>query len=202
MELWWTSLDAANKVFWAIALATSVLLAIQLLLAMFGFDGDTDVDADVDGDFHDVGGGVFSIKAIVGFFTGFGWGGLGALEAGLGIFAAVAVALLCGGALMAVVVLLMRVLYSMRDEGTLDYRNAVGEAGSAYIPIPAAMSGPGQVEVRVQGRLCVVSAFTRHPERIPTRARVKVVGVLDQQTILVEPLGAETGEPQQAPQEG
>lgn len=201
MELWWTSLDAANKVFWAIALTTSVLLGIQLLLAMFGFDGDADVDGDFDGD-GDFGGGVLSVKAIVGFFTGFGWGGLGALESGLGIFAAVAVALLCGGALMAVVVLLMRALYSMRDEGTLDYRNAVGEAGSAYIPIPAAMSGPGQVEVRVQGRLRVVSAFTRHPERIPTRARVKVVGVLDQQTILVEPLGAETGEPQQAPQKG
>lgn len=199
MELWWTSLDAAHKVFWVIALVTSALLGIQLLLAMLGLDGDADLDADFDGD---IGGGVLSVKAIVGFFTGFGWGGLAALEGGLGIVASVAVALISGGALMAVVVFLMRALYSMKHEGTLDYRNAVGEAGSAYIPIPGAMSGPGQVEVRVQGRLRVVAAFTRHPERIPTRARVKVVGVLDQQTILVEPLAADGGDARPASQEG
>jgi hypothetical protein len=52
------------------------------------------------------------------------------------------------------------------------------------------MSGPGQVEVLVQGRLCVVQAFTRSAHKIAARARVKVVDVLDQQTLLVEPLDA------------
>jgi len=91
---------------------------------------------------------------------------------------------------MLAVFFLMRALYSLRYSGTLDYRNAVGQAGSVYLPIPGAMAGPGQIEVLVQGRLCVVHAFTRAAERIPNRARVRVIGVLDPQTLLVEPLDA------------
>ncbi len=186
MELWWSELAIAHKVFYAIAIATSVVLVLQLFLSFFGFDGDADTDFEA-GDVHG-GGGVFSLRTITGFFTGFGWGGVAALESGLGLAAAVLVALVAGGALMATILFLMRGIYAMRYEGTLDYRNAIGAAGSAYIPIPAAMAGPGQVEVLVQGRLCVVRAFTRSAHKIAARARVKVVDVLAQQTLLVEPL--------------
>lgn len=183
MELWWTELDVAHKVFYAIAIATSALLVLQLIAAFFGLDADSDAD-------HGGAGGVFSIRSVTGFFTGFGWGGVAALEAGFGLAVSILIALACGGGLMAAILLLMRGIYSMRYEGTLDYKNAIGAAGSAYIPIPANMSGPGQVEVLVQGRLCVVSAFTRSPSRIAARARIKVIDALDQQTLLVEPLDA------------
>lgn len=186
MELWWGELAIAHKFFYAIAIVTSGLLVLQLVASFFGLDGDADVDVDVD---HDTGG-VLSIRTVTAFFTGFGWGGVVALESGLGLVASVLIALASGGSLMALVLVLMRAIYSMRYEGTLDYRNAIGAAGSAYIPIPPAMSGPGQVEVLVQGRLCVVQAFTRSPNRISARARVKVVDTLDQQTLLVEPLDA------------
>lgn len=184
MELWWSELAVAHKIFYTIALATSALLVIQLVLSFFGFDGDA--DADFDGDHG--GGGVFSIRAVTGFFTGFGWGGVAALESGVGLAGSILIALVSGGGLMAAIVLLMRGVYALRYEGNLDYRNAIGVAGSAYIPVPAAMSGPGQVQVEVQGRLCVVRAFTRSPIPIPGRARVRVVEVLDQGTLLVEPL--------------
>lgn len=187
MELWWGELAMAHKVFYAIAIATSAVLVLQLILSLLGFDADADADFDAD---HGGGSGVFSVRSVTGFFTGFGWGGVVALEGGLGLAASIVIALACGGALMAGVLFLMRAIYAMRYEGTLDYRNAIGAAGSAYIPIPAAMGGPGQVEVLVQGRLCVVAAFTKSPSRIPARARVKVVGTLDQQTLLVEPLDA------------
>ena len=186
MELWWGELATAHKVFYGIAIITSAVLVLQLILSFFGFDGDADTDFDA-GDAGS-GGGVFSVRTVTGFFTGFGWGGVAALESGLGLAAATLVALACGGALMATILFLMRGIYAMRYEGTLDYRNAIGVAGSAYIPIPADMSGPGQVEVLVQGRLCVVRAFTRSANKIAARARVKVVDVLDQQTLLVEPL--------------
>lgn len=187
MELWWTELDVAHKVFYAIAIGTSALLVLQLIAAFFGLDADSDADLDVD---HGDAGGLFSIRSVTGFFTGFGWGGVAALEAGFGLAVSILIAVACGGGLMAAILFLMRGIYSMRYEGTLDYKNAIGVAGSAYIPIPAAMSGPGQVEVLVQGRLCVVAAFTRSPHRIAARARIKVIDALDQQTLLVEPLDA------------
>lgn len=189
MELWWSSLTTALQVFYGIAIATSVLLALQLVLLLFGFDGDHDAgDYDAGDGAHEAGVGVLSMRTVTAFFTGFGWGGVGALQQGFTLGAAVVIAVVSGGALMTAVFFLMRGLYSMRYSGTLDYRNAVGQAGSVYLPIPGAMAGPGQIEVLVQGRLCVVQAFTRAAEKIPNQARVKVVDVLDPQTLLVEPL--------------
>jgi len=186
IEAWWGSLDTALQVYYGIAVVTSVLLAMQLALLVLGFDGGgaEDFDADV----HDTGMGILSVRTVTAFFTGFGWGGVIALRNGLGLGASTVAALAAGGALMGTVLLIMRGFYSMRDSGTLDYRNAVGAMGSVYLPIPPNMEGPGQIEVLVQGRLKVVRAFTRAAARIPNRARVKVVETLDQQTLLVEPL--------------
>ena len=197
MAAWWSSLTAALQVFYGIAIATSVVMALQLLLSLFGLEGDhsdADFHGDADADIHDGGHGgalgLLSMRTIIAFFTGFGWGGVVALKSGLTLISAVVVALATGGVLMLAVFFLMRALNSLRYSGTLDYHNAVGQAGSVYLPVPAAMAGPGQIEVLVQGRLCVVRAFTRAAERIPNRARVKVVDVLDPQTLLVEPLDA------------
>jgi hypothetical protein len=115
-----------------------------------------------------------------------------ASKSGLSLLASVAISTTVGLTAMVAVALLMRVLYSLGSEGTLDYANAVGQVGNVYLPIPAAMAGNGQVEVRVQGRLCTVRAFTRSNQRLPNRLPVRVVGVIDQQTLLVEPFDAST----------
>ena len=56
-------------------------------------------------------------------------------------------------------------------------------------------NAPGQVEVMVQGRLRVVQALTRSETGLPNRKRVKVVDVVDQTTLLVEPLEPGSAEP-------
>jgi hypothetical protein len=202
VELWWTELAIAHKVFYAIAIATSAVLVLQLILSFFGLDGDADADFDAGDAGHGGGVGILSVRTVTAFFTGFGWGGVAALEAGIALIPSVLLAVAAGGVLMGAVFALMRGLYAMRYSGTLDYTNAIGAAGSVYLPVPAAMAGPGQIEVRVQGRLCVVQAFTRAPAKIPNRARVRVVDVLDQQTLLVEPLEPATPAPTATPQEG
>lgn len=185
MELWWNSLGAALQLYYAIAFGASLLLVLQLLLALLGFDGDSDMDFDAEA--HDTGG-VLSLRSVTSFFAGFGWGGVVAIRGGLSILGATGVALATGGVLMGAVVALMRGLYAMRASGTLDYKNAIGVVGNVYLPIPPNMEGPGQVEVLVQGRLAVVQAFTRAGHRLPNQSRVKVVDTLDQQTLVVEPL--------------
>ena len=89
-----------------------------------------------------------------------------------------------------VVFYLMRFLYSLQHSGTLDYQNAVGEIGTVYLPIPAAMGGNGKVQVTVQGRLRVVTALTRSQARLENQARVRIVDVLDENSLVVEPLSA------------
>lgn len=183
---WWSTLGRALQIFYGIALTTSALLLFQIVLMLFGMDGESDFDVD-DIDDHG-GGGILSVRTITAFFAGFGWTGVTALEAGWTLLPTILISTVVGGAFMGGVFAIMRTLYGMRYTGTLDYRNAVGCVGSVYLPIPAAMGGPGQIEVLVQGRLRVVQAFTRAERKLGNSERVRVTELMDQTTLLVEPL--------------
>jgi hypothetical protein len=188
MELWWGTLSEALRWFYGIALITSFLMVIQLVMMVFGFGDDFDeVDGDASGD-ADVR--VLSVRTVTAFFAGFGWTGVASIENGSSLLTALLLAILVGSIFMGGVVVLMKALYSMRHSGTIDYRNAVGEIGTVYLRVPGAMENPGQVEVMVQGRLKVAQAFTRSSQEIPNQTRVRVIDVMDQNTLIVEPLSA------------
>ena len=59
----------------------------------------------------------------------------------------------------------MSYLHSLREEGTLNYKNCIGETGTVYLPIPPNRKGMGQIEVMVQGRLRIVKVVTDEEER-------------------------------------
>ncbi len=192
MNVWWDGLDMESKVYYSIAIITSFLLAMQVLLMLVGIDADGDIDVDFDGGADgmdgDAGLSVFSIRSLTAFFTGFGWGGVAAVNAGWSNAASVMAAVAAGSVFMAGVIGIMRAMMAMQASGTLDYANAVGRTGSVYLPIQASMSAPGKIEVLVQGRMAIVDAFTRADRRIENRERVKVVEVLDQTSVIVEPI--------------
>jgi hypothetical protein len=150
---------------------------------MLGIDADDFDDATGAGEVH-----VLSVRTVTAFFAGFGWAGVAALQSGASLLRALVVATGVGAVFMGGVLLLMKGLYGMRHSGTIDYANAIGEIGSVYLRIPPAMSSPGQIEVTVQGRLRVVEAFTESETEIPNRARVRVTGLIDRTTLIVEPL--------------
>ena len=196
MNLWWSGLGLELQVFYAIAIATTALLVLQLALMLFGADLDGDAQADFADGPHDLGhgdafSGVLSFRTVTAFFTGFGWAGVAALKAGWSVPMATLAALAAGAAFMVGILAVIRGLYGLQSSGTLDYRNAIGQVGTVYLAVPAAMAGPGQVEVRFQGRLSVVQAFTRAPGALPFQSRVRVVDVLDGTTLVVEPLSAD-----------
>ena len=189
METWWGSLGSSLQIFWGIALVTSTVMVLQLILMFLGLDSDSDVEleADVDSDVTD-GGNILSVRTITAFFAGFGWSGVACLDAGLSLPVTLLISVAVGSVFMFGVFALMRFLYGLRYSGTLDYHNAIGQVGSVYLPIPGDLSGPGKVEVLVQGRLRVVDAFNKSGDSLPNRSRVKVVDVMDQTTLVVQPL--------------
>ncbi|MEE1309894.1 MAG: serine protease, partial [Bacteroidaceae bacterium] len=74
---WFEGLGTLHQVFWGCAIAGSLVFAIQAVLTLLGMDS-TDVDVDVpDGDTLDFGGlSMFSVRNLVNFLVGFGWGGV------------------------------------------------------------------------------------------------------------------------------
>ena len=190
---YWLHLTPTMKMFVGIGTVSSAVLTLQMVLAMFGGDMDgleTDVDIPDAGE----GGasGILSIRTIGAFFTGFGWSGAAMLQAGHGTGAATFVGIVVGSIFMALIFYLMTYLHSLRQEGTINYANAVGKIGSVYLPIPPHRKGIGQVEVLVQGRLKIVQAITDNDKKIGNRVAVRVTELVDTQTILVEPLENES----------
>jgi len=193
---WWNSLGGqslhpgALKVFYAIAIVSGVVLLLQMALTLIGADGDLDgMDAGETGDT-----GLFSIRTVGAFFTGFGWTGVSMLLNGYGLGASTFAATVAGLVFLGMVFYLMRYMFSLREEGTLDYSNAVGEVGNVYLPIPPKRKGIGQIEVLVQGRMRTVRAVTDNGSKIGNRIAVRVKSLVDRQTLLVETLEKEAQE--------
>ena len=181
------------KTFVAIGAVSSLVLTIQMVLALMGgaMEG-AEADFEI-GDGGEGGAtGILSIRSIGAFFTGFGWTGAAAIQNGLSTGTATFAATIVGGIFLGLVVYLMSYLHSLREEGTLNYKNCIGEVGTVYLPIPPNRKGMGQMEVMVQGRLRIVKCVTDHDKKIQNQSAVRVTELVDQQTLLVSPLEKES----------
>ena len=184
---YWLNLEPAERTFTGIGIFSSLILTIQMGMVMLG--GAIDMpEAEIADTGEGGASGIFSIRTIGAFFAGFGWAGAAMLQAGNSTGAATFVATLSGSAFLGIVIYLMSYLHSLRQEGTLNYSNAIGNVGNVYLPIPPKRKGMGQVEVMVQGRLRIVQALSDSDKKIGNRVAVRVTDTIDEQTILVKPL--------------
>jgi len=172
------------------AVIAGTLLVGQLLLSLIGFGHHTDlhdlptgdIDVDVSTDGFDHGGGWFvgmlSFRAIVAALTVFGLVGLGA-SAGqqFDLLTTFMIALVAGGGVLYGVGWLLRSLYQLKSDGTVQIERAIGQAGSVYLSIPGQNAGAGKVTVKVQGRTMQYRAMTSE-EELPTGTPVVVLNVL------------------------
>ena len=187
---WWTNLEPDGmKTFVGIGAVSSAILFIQMLIVLAG--GYLDIP-DLDFDIAETGEGgatgMFSIRGIGSFFTGFGWTGASVLDSGGSMTLAIAAATIVGLLVLFGFVSMMRWLQSLREEGNINYENAIGQVGSVYVPIPPNREGLGQIEVKVQSRISTVRAISDHPERLENRVAVRVMELVDDRTLLVEKL--------------
>lgn len=211
MSEWWSGLSLSLQIFYGIGILASIIMVVQLIMTLFGadtdgatadggFDGGFDGDVDLGGAdgppdlVHDVGDAaqhasglhVLSTRTVLAFLAGFGWTGVIALQGGRSMASSVLIAVGVGLLLMMLVFWLMQWLYSLRQSGSLDYRNAVGQVGTVYVRIPAQGQGTGQIQVLVQGRLATVAAVGRGEAPITSGNKVKVVGLAGLNTLEVE----------------
>jgi membrane protein implicated in regulation of membrane protease activity len=185
---WWDALNFELQVFYGIAIISLAVLAIQLIISLvFGMSDGADVGGMNVGD-HDSGMGIFSIRGITAFFTGFGWTGVICTKQGFGLPLSLLLALVVGGSLMVLIYLMMRSFMRLQSSGTLDYGNAVGQMGTVYLTIPPVQRSGGQVETMIQGRLVTAEALQKGSVPLQPGTKVKVVERIGSTTLIVEPL--------------
>ncbi len=187
MTQWWQSLGNASQVFWGIAIAASifqVLIFIGSLFTSHELDHSADTDTSGSGEALKL----LSLRGIIAFLVGFGWTGGLFLAKGLSMLLVVLMAIGTGIIFMTVILLIMRLLMSLKADGTLDYANSIGRTGHVYVTIPARRAGQGQVEVMIQGRLVTAHAVTDHHHTIAPQTKIVVLGVESGTLLIVSPI--------------
>jgi membrane-bound ClpP family serine protease len=182
---WWDALNFDLQVFYGIAIVALIFLSFQMIATLFfGMDGVDGIDV---GD-HDSGMGIFSIRGITAFFTGFGWTGVICTKRGLDLIPTVAIAFSVGFGMMLLIYLMMRSFMRLQSNGALDYANAVGQVATVYLTISPVQRAGGQIEVMIQGRLTTAEALQKGSQPLSPGTKVKVVDKIGSATLIVEPL--------------
>jgi hypothetical protein len=217
MSEWWESLSILQKIFAYVALPATFVLIIQTVLVLFGL-GDHDLDAGHGFDAHGFHGGdaghgiigshadhaghggpgddsglaLFSIRGIVAFFAVGGWAGI--VAAGLSILPilCVAIAIVCGAVALYAVAWIFHIASKLQSAGNLSLVNAVGKEATVYITVPGARRGLGKVTLTFQGRFAECDAVSDTPADLKTGTAVAVVGLMDENTLIVSPVSEHT----------
>ena len=188
MSGWWSSLLIEKQIFYVIGLFSLGILLLQIVLTLLGVGHNGDADLSGHGD-HDSGIGFLTVRTVTAFFVGFGWTGVIMLNRGYSILAAIGAGAAVGAIfLLATAFLIHNLLRLQSSGGNVDYNNAIGSVGTVYTTIPAKEAGSGQLELMLQGRLMMAEAYTKASWNLRPNSKAKVVGLIGQATLLVEPL--------------
>ena len=190
---WWNSLPLELAVFYGIGIIALLVVVIQMLMTLFGFDTDG-IDGGFDVDFGDgypssSGIGLFSSQTLAAFFLAFGWMGVALIQGGSSVFVSTLIAAIFGFGAMLAMFFLIRKMLKLQSKGNLDSSSAIGEEGTVYVTLPGNNEdGGGQIQVMIQGRLTVASARKVGEGVLKPGQRVRVVGTNSPSSFLVEAL--------------
>lgn len=177
--------------FFYLAIAGSAIFVLQMIMTFIGVGGDnfdTDVSADFDSSDIDMTGGgdlslvsFFSLRAIIGFLTFFGWAGFFWGNTLGGFLLSI-----CCGLLMAVLTTLVVWFFvKMQQSGNLGSDDFIGKTGAVYLSIPG---GDGSGLVTVQFPSCTRQIKAIAGEEIPAGKPVKVIELVGSDLFRVEKL--------------
>lgn len=190
---WWSSLPFELKAFYGIGITSLMIVVIQMLMTLVGFDTDG-LDSGFDVDFGDgysdaSGIGLFSSQTLSAFFLAFGWMGVALLKGGSSVFVSTSIAAVCGFGAMIGMFYMIRKMLKLQSKGNLDYRSAIGQEATVYVTLPGSnQDGGGQIQIMIQGRLTIASARKVDSGALRPGERVRVVDTNSPSSFIVEAL--------------
>jgi hypothetical protein len=186
-----------DKVFAAFAFIGTLFFFLRVVWMLVGGLGDSDLQdvahhADGAHVTHEHGSDsvfrLFSINSVTGFFMMFGWMGLMASrQFTWGIPVSLLTALTAGVASMFLIAWVFYLFVGMQSSGErFDLAAAVGQTASVYLRIPE--NGKGRVQVTLSGVQREFEAVSENHQAIESFKNVKIVRLVDHQTVAVLPL--------------
>lgn len=192
MYEWWETLSVIEKAFCYIAVPSTVVFILQMVLTFFGIGDGYDVDGDGFGG-HLIGFDIFTFRNFITFFTVFSWAGIAGLDWGFPLILVLIGATFVGVIVVLIISSLFYFTSRLSESGTMSLSGVKGCKGTVYLKIPGEKSGKGQIQIVVNGSLRTLDAITLERELLTGEA-VEVVDVIDDQVLLVQEYKNEKGE--------
>lgn len=199
MVEWWNGLDSVLQVLYCVSIPSTLILVLETVIAMAGGGHDVnisdtsgldlgtdvsignldiDVDVDVNADVSDLPSlRLFTVQSVVAFLCICSWTAIityGSMTLGLSL----GLGALLGAMAMFILAKVMQMASKLNQNGTVDFRNALGETARVYLVIPAAGQGIGKVNVTIQGSLRECNAISRGAQ-IDTGTFVRIIDLED-----------------------
>jgi hypothetical protein len=191
--VWWQALSGTQQVLWGIGVFSTTILLFQLVASLLGFEHHSEIGHDSDTGDHSADHDhvsflqFFTLRNLVAFLTGVGWGSLMLISWGFPNFVAIVGGICFGVAFVAVVMLLMMFFASLAVDGSIDLNNALNQQGEVTVAIPAYGSGFGKMLLSIQGRLIEIEAYAAGAS-IARGTRVRVIRREGSSMLFVEPM--------------
>jgi len=191
MNGWWSGLTQLNQIFFGLAVLFSIPFVWQLVSALVGL-GDHDVHDGIDGQDVDTGDAdatvfafkLFSLRAILTFFTLFFWAAALALEDKRSLPEAIQRGFIWGILGFILVGTLLHFLPKLAHTGTRDLATAIDTEGTVYVDIPD--NGEGEVRALVNGSISYIKARTVDGKGLKSGTPVVVRNRVGQTILIVE----------------
>lgn len=175
------------KVFWYVAIPSSIVFLIQMVMTFIGVDASDGLEADFDGDLDGDSGPFqfFSLRNLINFMLGFGWSGIAFYNIISSRFLLISLAFLVGVGFVLLFFFIIRQLQRLAEDNTFKIQDALGQTAQVYLTVPAQRSGAGKIQLSVKGTVKELAAITDF-ESIQTGALVKVKSVDSGNILVVE----------------
>lgn len=178
-----------------IAIVTSLIVAIQLVLTLIGMDSmdgaemEMDFDADGDGEIDSESGHssfqLLTFRNMVTFLAVFSWITLGCMDGGYSQTTSMLWGGLAGSISMFFMALIVYGMHKLKEENIPTMEKTIGKKATVYLGIPKKGEGKGKVTITVNGSSKTVTAYSQGP-KFSTNSRVEVVGVEGEELIVDE----------------
>ena len=181
------NLDPFIKVFWFIAIPTSVIFLIQTVMTFAGVDSHDGLSADFDSDLHhgDTPFQLFTFRNLINFLLGFSWTGISFYSTVESKTLLVALSIMVRSAFVGAFFFIINQIQKLAEDNSFKIDNTLNQVASVYLTIPEKKSGRGKIQVSVKGAFHELDAVTEK-EKIESSAMVRIVKIESNSLVVVE----------------
>jgi len=186
MEIF-NNLEPLLRTFWFIAIPTSLIFIIQVIMTFMGVDAadgiEPDFDSNLDG--ADAPFQLFSLRNLINFLLGFSWTGISFYSIISNGPLLILLSLVVGAFFVYMFFLIIRQIQKLAEDNSFKIANTLNKTADVYLTIPGNKNGKGKIMISVKGAFHELDAMTEQ-DNIPSGSVVKVVRIESSNILIVE----------------